>query len=204
MNNWLQKYSITEIFYLCYCVVRSKTISSNIRLIRFPIQIRNRSRIQFGDNFTSGVGCRLEVEQGFKNRINLKIGNNVQINDCVQITAAESVIIGNNVLIASNVYISDVAHGEYQSGQPSSPFEIPAHRKLVASPVYIEDNVWLGFGVCVLPGVTIGYGSIVGANSVVNKDVPPLSICVGIPAKVIKRFNRDTSLWETVNENWHA
>jgi len=198
MKKWLEKYSILEVIYLSYCVLRSKIIDSNIRLIRFPIQLRNKSKIKFGKKFTTGVGCRLEVEQGDESKYNLVIGENVQINDYVHITAAKSVIIGNNVLIASKVYISDVSHGEYKSDDPSSPFLAPAERKLISNPVKIEDNVWLGDGVCVLPGVTIGYGSIIGANSVVNKDVPAFCICVGIPARVIKKYNKELNLWEIV------
>jgi lipopolysaccharide O-acetyltransferase len=62
--------------------------------------------------------------------------------------------------------------------------------------VAIEDNVWLGEFVSVLPGVTIGKGSIVGANSVVSKNLPPYVIAVGTPAKPIKKFNFETNKWE--------
>lgn len=195
---WFKKYSFFEILYLCYCVFRSKCLDKNIRLIRFPIQLRNRSKIKFGKGFTSGVGCRLEVEIGDEYTHNLFIGNNVQINDYVHITAAQRVEIGNNVLIASKVYISDVSHGVYKGVNPSSPYQIPSERNLIANPVIIEDNVWLGDGVCVLPGVTIGFGSIIGANSVVNVDIPPLSIYAGIPAKAIKRYNQETNMWDLV------
>jgi lipopolysaccharide O-acetyltransferase len=53
----------------------------------------------------------------------------------------------------------------------------------------IEDNVWLGEFVSILPGVTIGKGNIIGANSVVTQDIPPYSIAVGTPARVAKRFD---------------
>jgi acetyltransferase-like isoleucine patch superfamily enzyme len=62
-----------------------------------------------------------------------------------------------------------------------------------ASPVTIESNVWLGFDVCVLPGVTIGEGSIVGARSVVFESVPPYSIAVGNPARVIRQIDRPSA-----------
>lgn len=71
-------------------------------------------------------------------------------------------------------------------------------------PVVIESNVWLGDNVVVLPGVTIGSGSIIGANSVVSKDVPKNTISVGVPAKVIKEYNFDKEMWlteENKNEN---
>lgn len=78
----------------------------------------------------------------------------------------------------------------------STPDSIPHYRKLYSKPVVIEDNVWLGEFVSVLPGVTIGKGTIVGANSVVSKSLPPNVIAVGIPAKPIKIYNFETQNWE--------
>lgn len=150
------------------------------------------------EGFTTGVGCRLEAYPASKNKV-LYIGKNVQINDYVHITAMESVKIGNNVLLASKIYISDCSHGSYCGDENDShPNTIPADRLLFARPVLIEDNVWLGEFVSVLPGVTIGKGTIVGANSVVAKSLPANVIAVGIPAKPIKKFNFETSLWEKI------
>lgn len=66
------------------------------------------------------------------------------------------------------------------------------------APVKIGKNCWLGEGVIVMPGVTIGDGCVIGAHSVVNKDIPPASIAVGCPACVIKQFNYKTDRWEKV------
>ena len=68
--------------------------------------------------------------------------------------------------------------------------DIPwANRDLhIKGPVLIEDSVWIGDNVVVLSGVTIGKGSVIGANSVVTKDIPPYSMAVGCPAKVIKKL----------------
>ena len=68
-----------------------------------------------------------------------------------------------------------------------------------AKPVHIGDKVWVGESVCILPGVTIGECSIIGAGSVVTKSIPPYSIAVGTPAKVIKRYNFDTRSWIKVD-----
>ena|SRR3569833_3199784 len=111
----------------------------------------------------------------------------------------ERVVIGNNVLMASKIYISDCTHGSYSGNEFDSDPEIPpAERPLIAQPVVIEDNVWLGEFVSVLPGVTIGKGTIVGANSVVSRSLPPYVIAVGTPAKVIKNYNFETRMWENV------
>ncbi|WP_278020425.1 hypothetical protein [Flavobacterium ginsengisoli] len=127
----------------------------------------------------------------------MKIGKNVQINDFVHITAVENVLIEDNVLIASKVYISDSSHGSYKGDEnDSNPNLIPKDRLLVSKPITIKENVWLGEFVSVLPGVTIGKGTIVGANSVVSKSLPEYVIAVGIPAKPIKKFNFQSQKWE--------
>lgn len=111
----------------------------------------------------------------------------------------ENVTIGNNVLIASKIFISDLNHGSYGTeGIHDSPDIPPNERKLYAKPVIIEDNVWLGEFVSVLSGVTIGKGTIVGANSVVSRDLPKFVIAVGSPARPIKKYNFDTERWEKI------
>ncbi|WP_409415533.1 acetyltransferase [Flavobacterium sp. PS2] len=151
--------------------------------------------------FTTGVGCRLEAYPKDKNKV-LHIGKNVQMNDYVHITAMENVFIGDNVLMASKIYISDCSHGSYSGDfNDCNPNSIPAERKLFSNPVFINDNVWLGEFVSVLPGVTIGKGTIVGANSVVSKSLPPYVIAVGSPARPIKRYNFETQRWDKIINN---
>lgn len=99
--------------------------------------------------------------------------------------------------MASKIYISDCTHGSYIGDiNDSDPMTLPIERPLSVKSVKIEDNVWLGEFVSVLPGVTIGKGTIVGANSVVSKSLPPYVIAVGSPAKPIKFYNFDTQKWE--------
>ena len=171
---------------------------SKIRIIRRPVYIRGQKYISLGDDFTSGVGMRLDAFP-VHGKVCLEIGDNVQVNDYVHIGAINSVKIGNNVLIASKVFISDHNHGFYGlNGRHDSPLSIPKDRVLSFSSVTIEDNVWIGEFVAVLPGVTIGKGSIIGSMSVVSKSIPPFSIAVGAPAKVIKMYNFETSTWQSV------
>lgn len=194
-----KRYTILGLQKLIFSYLITKLFYSKSRLIRFPFDIRNKSNIDFGIGLTTGVGCRIEAFPNIKDSIVLQFGNNVQINDYVHITAMESVKIGNNVLLASKIYISDCSHGSYfGDGNDSSPNTIPTARPLFAKPVFIEDNVWLGEFVSVLPGVTIGKGTIVGANSVVAKSLPAYVIAVGTPAKPIKKFNFETSRWEKI------
>ena len=196
----MKQYSITEVIYLTYCKVRTYTVWSKARLIRFPIDIRNKKNIDLGRNLTTGVGCRIECFPiNDAGEVVLKFGENVQMNDYVHITAAKSVEIGDNVLMASKIYISDCSHGSYLGdSNDSNPLTSPIARPLSVKPVKIENNVWLGEFVSVLPGVTIGQGTIVGANSVVSKSLPPNVIAVGSPAKPIKKFNFETNQWERI------
>lgn len=194
----ISTYGTLGTFKMFYFYLRTKLFFRKARLVRFPIDIRNKRNIDFGENLTTGVGCRIEC---FPNKVTsaklLKFGKNVQINDYVHITAANSVEIGNNVLMASKIYISDCTHGSYiGDANDSDPMTVPVERILSVKSVKIDDNVWLGEFVSVLPGVTIGKGTIVGANSVVSKSLPPYVIAVGSPAKPIKCYNFDTQKWE--------
>ena len=194
----LKKYGFLGLFKLCISLLYTKLFFKNARLIRLPIDIRYKKNISFGNKLTTGKNCRIETSfHKSKNKL-LFFGDNVQLNDFVHITAHEYVSIGNNVLIASKVYISDVSHGSYIGSFQSTPNETPSSRTLVTKPVIIEDNVWLGEGVCILPGVTIGHGTIIGSNSVVTKDIPSNSIAVGSPARVIKVFNDKTNSWDII------
>jgi acetyltransferase-like isoleucine patch superfamily enzyme len=197
-----KRYRLTTQVYLFCCYVITKVLYSPAKLIRFPFDVRGYKFMEFGKNFTTGRNCRLEVENidhHVKGSKILKIGKNVQINDNCHITAGKSVIIEDNVLIASKVYISDTAHGSYGSrGIHSSPSIPPQQRHLTFQSVLIKKNVWLGDGVCILPGVTIGEGAIIGANSVVTHDIPDFCIAVGVPAKSIKKYNNKLSKWEKI------
>lgn len=190
-------YSFLSVFRLFTWVIRSKLIHTKIRIIRFPIDLRGRKYIDFGENLTTGVGCRFEVFSTATIK-KLSFGKNVQINDYVHISVMDRVYIGNNVLMASHIYISDNSHGVYKGEIQSSPDTPPIERQYIISPVIIEDNVWIGEGVIIMPGVRIGRGSIIGARSVVNKSIPKESIAVGQPACVIKTFNRFLNRWVNV------
>lgn len=170
------------------------------RLMRRPLYIRGRRWIVLGPGFTCGRGLRMDALGGASTDEPLiRIGSNVRMNDYVHIGAVDSVTIGDRVLIASKVFISDHDHGSYgKSGVHSDPRVAPSERQLSASPVVIEDDVWLGEFVSVLAGVRIGKGAIIGTMSTVTKDIPPYCIAVGSPARVIKQFNFADGVWERI------
>ena len=163
------------------------------RIIRRPAYIRGLGKIQIGAGFTSGPGLRIDC---WDVTSSLTIGEHVQVNNYVHIGVKSSIVIGNHVLIAGNVFISDHNHGTYSGpADHSSPLIPPALRIECSTPVSIADNVWLGEHVCVLPGVHIGKGAVIGAGSVVTTTVPEYSIAVGVPARVVKRFDFDREMW---------
>lgn len=187
-------YSVMGILKLIFFVILTKTISRKARIIRFPIDIRGRKFIDFGTTLTTGVGCRFEAFSDITVK-RLIFKNRVQVNDYVHISAMEKVEIGNDVLMASHIYISDNSHGFYKGELQDTPELPPIMRPYYTAPVIIEDNVWIGEGVVIMPGVRIGRGSIIGANSTVTKSIPPNCIAVGQPTKIIKRFDPLQQKW---------
>lgn len=198
----LRRYGLLGCLRLLISTVYTKIVYPKARLIRLPFDVRNKKNIKIGKAFTAGVGCRLEAFPLVDaNKICIEIGENVQINDYVHIGAVGSIKIGNNVLLASKIYISDHNHGSYDSQVSDHPLSMPIDRLPICKPVIIEDNVWLGESVCVLPGVTIGEGCVIGALSVVTKSIPAYSIAVGSPARVVKQYNFESNKWEKLNYN---
>jgi acetyltransferase-like isoleucine patch superfamily enzyme len=195
---WLlfKQYGFWGLLTLIKDLIITKLRFPEARIIRFPFDFRGRSLIRLGLRFTSGRYCRLEAHDVLNNgRPVLIFGADCQINDFVHIAAGSLIEIGNNVLIASRVFITDLNHGSYSGVEHSFPESIVVKRKLFTSPVKIHNNVWLGEGVTILPGVEIGENSIIGANSVVTKYIPANSIACGNPAFVIKVYDVVSNSW---------
>jgi acetyltransferase-like isoleucine patch superfamily enzyme len=113
------------------------------------------------------------------------IGNNTSIKHNCHITSISCISIGNNVRIGQDVLITDNAHGKASFDlMQMDPRKRPIFSK---GPVVIDDNVWIGEKSSIMPGVHIGMGSIIAANSVVTKDVPPYCVVAGVPAKIVKQ-----------------
>lgn len=155
-----------------------------------PFYVRGHKYIKIGKHFFADTGFRIECWDYYRGRSykpSIIIGDNVCFNYRCHIGAIEKVWIGDNVLVGSQVLITDHSHGQLTREGLSIP---PAKRELYSKgPVIIGDNVWIGEGACILPNVTIGNNCVIGANSVVTKDVPPFSIVGGNPAKIIRRFD---------------
>jgi acetyltransferase-like isoleucine patch superfamily enzyme len=139
--------------------------------------------VAIGDSSAIYLGCYLWFYgPGQLRRNGLRIGNNCRINRECCLDAREQLWIGDNVSISPNVTILTVEH------RPDEP-----HFGTIGKPVRIEDHVWIGTRAMILPGVTVHRGAIVAAGAVVTKDVPPLTIVGGVPARPIRRRELDPS-----------
>lgn len=165
-------------------------------------QLQGGASITIGDGFYAGPMLWIEAVRQYRDdRFDpvIDIGSNVVCSQSVHIAATNRVTIKDGVLLGSRVHITDHAHGTYSGDTQDSPAVPPRLRRpSKGDPVTIGANVWLGDGVVVLPGVSIGDGSIVGANSVVSRDLPANTIAVGAPAMPIKRFDSATGRWVPV------
>ena len=145
--------------------------------------------ISIGDNTSIGDHGRLTAYEYYEKTKQyftplLTIGNNCNIGEHSHVTAINNITIGNNVLTGPRVLITDNAHGDSET---SILDKAPTARPLISKGgVIIEDNVWIGEGAMIMPGVRVGKGSIIAANSVVTKDIPAYSVAAGTPAKIIK------------------
>lgn len=161
-----------------------------------PNTIFNEQYIEIGEDTLIGPGVSLSAgmvpgQECITSPV-VKIGDRCLIGKGSGIVGHFSITIGNDVWTGHHVYITDQNHGYEDVSQPISRQSQPER------PVVIGDQSWLGYGTVVLPGVTIGKHVVIGANSVVTKDVPDYSVAVGAPAKVIKTYVEGTG-WVSVH-----
>lgn len=188
----LSKYTWSDIGRMAYAFVLTKIFFRRARLVRRPISIRGKRGLRYGKGFTTGRNCRFEVfGEG-----HITFGDNCLIGDYVHIAAGESVSLGHDCLLASKIFISDISHGIYSGlDAQSSPEQPPNERDLHSDPVSIGNNVWIGDNVSILGGVSIGDGCVIGSNAVVTKSVPAQCIAGGIPARVLKEYDKAAQQW---------
>ena len=151
----------------------------------------DKSLIQIEEN-TVIIGELVIFPYGGK----IEIGKNCYIGEGTRIRSANSIKIGNEVIISDDVNIYDTdAHSLNYVLRHKEFVEVVILNNLIkdakdvdiqSAPVVIEDHVWIGFNLAILKGVTMGKGAIIGAGSVVTKDVEPFTVVAGNPAKIIK------------------
>ena len=172
-----------------------------------PRRIINPECMYIGDNVYLGPGSMIIAIQSYPDRgmnppegvknheylPTIKIGNRVNSSGNLTVAALSEVEIGDDVLFASNVNITDGLHG-YQNIDIAYKYQ-PMER---IQPIKIGQGCWIGQNVVILPGITIGEMTIVGANSVVTKDLPRRCIAMGSPARVTKIWDESGSCWSEI------
>lgn len=142
--------------------------------------ITGRGKIIVGDNVLIGGKCSFDFAARFSDMPTFIVGNNTLIHHGCSFSIGKKIVIGQSCLIAGEVWITD------SPGHPADPIArmagLPPPDDKV-KPVVIEDNVWIGRRAMILPGVTIGQGSIVAAGAVVTHNVPPNTMVAGNPAQ---------------------
>lgn len=162
-----------------------------------PLRIDGKKWIHIGDKCLIQKYTWLGVlpNGGGQDGCGLIIGNGVQVGHFNHIYATERVKIEDNVLTADKVYISDNVHEYENITLPviSQPIKQLRH-------VTVGEGSWIGENVVIL-GASVGKHCVIGANSVVNKDIPDYSVAVGVPARVIKRYCFETGEWTKTDES---
>ncbi len=162
-------------------------------LILRPLIIEGKRYIGIGDHVYIQDQTRLScVPLTGARQPELVIGNGCVLGNFNHIYATEGVVIEDKVLTADRVYIADNQHS-YENVD-MAVIEQPIKQ---TAKVRIGEGSWLGENVCVC-GASIGKHCVIGANAVVTKDIPDYSIAVGIPARVIKQYNKHTKIWEPI------
>ena len=182
---------LKKVGWVIYSAWVSHTFKSMNGIVKNGLTLHGGRYITIGKGSVIGRNATIEawdcfLGEHFTPKIN--IGENVTIKDNVHITSVNSIVIEDGVLFGPNVLVSDNAHGTTTLDNLNIS---PVKRKLAShGGVLIKKNAWVGEKASILPGVTIGKGAIIGANSVVTKDVPDYGVAVGSPAKVVKIVNK--------------
>lgn len=199
---------MNDFFRLCFFIIckvyvqllrlrKNIVLGKNVKFTKLPlIYLDRNAKLILGNNVViNSDNSRYHLNMHSATKIIIdKAGGIIQIGDnsrihgtCIH--AYKSITIGKNCLIAANSQIID-GNGHLLS------FPDVANRINTvdeAKPVVIEDNVWIGANVIVLPGVRIGAGSVIAAGSIVSKNIPPMVIAGGNPAKIIKDMNTQST-----------
>ncbi|GGI25624.1 acyltransferase [Pedobacter mendelii] len=160
---------------------KGSIVRFNTRLDVFPFndfRLGNKSIIEDFATINNGVGDVIIGDKTIVGMGNVIIG---------------PVTIGNHVMMAQNIVISGLNHGYEDVNIP------PSLQKVSCKPIVIADDVWIGANSVITSGVVLGKHCIIGAGSVVTKNIPEFSVAVGNPAKVIKQYNKLTSSWEKIS-----
>ena len=150
---------------------------------RVTIQIGRNGRIELGRWSWLGHGTKIRCHEGV-----VSIGAKTVLGQECTISAYQHVSIGRECVIADRVMMIDFDHGMVEVERPIRL------QGIYKRDVHVGNNVWIGYGACILRGVTIGDNAVIGTNAVVTKDVPANAVVAGIPARVIRMRDEPRSM----------
>lgn len=182
-------------YIIWYYINRRKfAFLSNSARLQKDIRIDGKGGIELKDGVVIQRGSWIaSVPLTGKTASLLCIGANSVIGNYNHIYATSSIIIENDVLTADKVYISDCSHSYEDVNIPIIKQQIKQLSNIV-----IGQGAWIGENVCII-GASVGRNSIIGANSVVTHNIPDYCVAVGIPARVIKKYNFHKNIWVNVD-----
>ena len=155
-----------------------------------PLAIYRPKGIYIGKKVRIQPGARMETH----NNGRIEIHDDVSIGQNFHVTSGgnENLVIGKKTTILGNVFVTNIDHDYRKIGQHilKQPF--------IISKTEIGENCFIGYGACIQAGTILGKQCIVGANAVVRGIFPDYCVIVGVPAKIIKKYNPETNIWERV------
>ena len=178
--------------YLIWNRHRFMFVGKRTRLER-PLRVDGIQNITIGNNVMVHEGAWLDAMPLTGDTVALVIKDGTTLGHYNHIYATQSIVIEKDVLTADKVYISDNLHNYEDVSLPIIKQPIKQ-----CKPVVIGEGSWLGEHVCVI-GASVGKHCVIGANSVVTKDIPDFCVAVGAPARVIKKYDELKHKWTTVN-----
>jgi len=153
---------------------------------RVTLQIGRRGRIELGRWSWLGHGTKIRCHEGL-----VSIGAKTVLGQECTISAYQHVSIGRECVVADRVMLIDFDHGAVEVERPIRL------QGIYKRDVRVGNNVWIGYGACILRGVTIGDNAIIGTSAVVTRDVPENAVVAGVPARVIRMREAPRSMrWE--------
>lgn len=155
-----------------------------------PIFLKGIRHVFIGKKVRIFPHLRLETQDGGQ----INIGDDVVISQNVHITSAGNLEIGKSSLILANVFITNIDHDYTEIGKHV------VKQKIKVKETKIGDNCFIGMGAAVMAGTVLGKQCVVGANSVVRGVFPDYCVIVGSPAKIVKKYNPQTQIWDKISK----
>ncbi len=202
IKQYLAKHPLLCFWCANFLAIASGVLALRYRLLRFlrcyidkTVKVTGWSRVHVGLNSVVASGTWLNVNDRKGSEPTLIIGSNCFIGRNNFITAGKMVVFGDYCLTAPGCSFIGASHN---ISDPNMPYVSTGVESI--SEIRIGTNCFFGYGSIVLGSVIIGYGSVIGAGSVVLKNIPPLSLVVGNPGRIIKRFSLLNNCWVPVKD----